>query len=146
MKPTLMLRYTYGCFFPIWICLWFNSRNLANEQAPNVCFMEKQNILFMFIGIQHACFRYVCIYVKNLILCNREYMYLPVLEPCHEKTWFLHIQKQRRRSASLQPCSAFIFATEIEQTLYFLNLKFQASIHLLWLYSPVCDGPSRKPR
>ena len=28
----------------------------------------------------------------------------------------------------------------------FLNPKFQASSHLLWLYSLVCDGPGRKPR
>ena len=26
------------------------------------------------------------------------------------------------------------------------NPKFQASSHLLWLYSPVCVGPGRKPR
>ena len=24
--------------------------------------------------------------------------------------------------------------------------KFQASSHLMWLYSPVCVGPGRKPR
>ena len=29
---------------------------------------------------------------------------------------------------------------------YFLNSKFQASSHLLWLYNPVCVGPGRKPR
>ena len=29
---------------------------------------------------------------------------------------------------------------------YFLNPKLQASSHLLWLYTPVCDGPGRKPR
>ena len=42
--------------------------------------------------------------------------------------------------------SAFVFATRIVQFLYFLNLKFQASSHLLWLYSLVCVGPGRKPR
>ena len=42
--------------------------------------------------------------------------------------------------------SAFVFATQIVQSLYFLlNLKFQASSHLLLLYSPVCVGPGRKP-
>ena len=41
--------------------------------------------------------------------------------------------------------SAFVFATWIEQSLYFLNPKFQASSHLLWLYSPVCVRPGRKP-
>ena len=42
--------------------------------------------------------------------------------------------------------SAFVFATQIVQSLYFLSTKFQASSHLLWLYSPVCVGPGRKPR
>ena len=42
--------------------------------------------------------------------------------------------------------SAFVFATKIEQSLFFLNPKFQASSNLLWLYIPVCVGPGRKPR
>ena len=42
--------------------------------------------------------------------------------------------------------SAFVFATRRVQFLFYLNLKFQASSHLLWLYSPVCVGPGRKPR
>ena len=40
---------------------------------------------------------------------------------------------------------AFVFATRKVQCLYFLNLKFQASSHLLWLYSLVCIGPGRNP-
>ena len=39
-----------------------------------------------------------------------------------------------------------VFTTYIVQSLYFLNPKFQASSHLLWLYSPVCVGPGRKPQ
>ena len=42
--------------------------------------------------------------------------------------------------------SAFVFATRIVQSLYSLNLKSQVSNNLLWLYSPVCVGPGRKPR
>ena len=42
--------------------------------------------------------------------------------------------------------SAFVFATWIVQSLYFLNPKFQASTHRLWLYRSVCARPSRKPR
>ena len=34
-----------------------------------------------------------------------------------------------------QLISAFVFATQVVQCLYFLNLKFQASFHLRWLYS-----------
>ena len=32
------------------------------------------------------------------------------------------------------------------QFLFYLNPKFQASSHLLWLHSPVCVGPGLKPR
>ena len=35
---------------------------------------------------------------------------------------------------------AFVFATQIVQSLFFLNPKFQASSHLLLLYGPVCVG------
>ena len=45
-----------------------------------------------------------------------------------------------------QLISPFVFATRIVQSPYFLNPKFQASGHLLWLYSLVCVGPGRKPR
>ena len=37
-------------------------------------------------------------------------------------------------------------STRIVQSLYFINPKFQASSDLLWLYSPVCVRPGRKPR
>ena len=50
---------------------------------------------------------------------------------------------QLRGSAKL--ISAFVFATWIVQSLYFLNTKFQASSHLVWLYSLVCVGPGRIP-
>ena len=42
--------------------------------------------------------------------------------------------------------SAFVFATWIVLSLFYLNLKFQASNRILWLYSLVCVGPGRKPR
>ena len=42
--------------------------------------------------------------------------------------------------------SAFVFATRIAQSLYFLNPKFQASSHFLWLYSLVFVGPGQNPR
>ena len=42
--------------------------------------------------------------------------------------------------------SAFVFPTWIVQSLYFVYTKFQASSHLVWLYSPVCVGPGRKSR
>ena len=42
--------------------------------------------------------------------------------------------------------SAFVFATRIVQSLFYVNPKFQASSHLLWLYSLLCVGPGRTPR
>ena len=48
-------------------------------------------------------------------------------------------------AVTAQLISAFVFATEIVQPLYFLNLKLQACSHLQWLYSPVCVGPGRNP-
>ena len=58
------------------------------------------------------------------------------------------MRKQRQISCAVtaQLISAFVFATYILQSLYFLNPKFQAAIHLLGLYILVCVGPGRKPR
>ena len=42
--------------------------------------------------------------------------------------------------------SAFVFATQIVESLFYLNPKFQASSNLLWQYSPVCVEPGREPR
>ena len=42
--------------------------------------------------------------------------------------------------------SAFVFATYKVQSLYFLDRKFEAFSHLVWLYSPVCVRRGRKPR
>ena len=42
--------------------------------------------------------------------------------------------------------SAFVFATQILQSLFFLNTKFQASGDLRMMYSPLCVEHGRKPR
>ena len=44
------------------------------------------------------------------------------------------------RKADQYLCFRYIDST----TLFFLNLKFQACMHLVWLYSPVCVRPGRK--
>ena len=76
-----------------------------------------------------------------------------IIEPNHEKTGFLHMRKQRLRSAAQLRCavtaqliSIFVFATQIVPSLFFLNSKFLASSHILQLYSSVCVEPGRKPR
>ena len=50
------------------------------------------------------------------------------------------------RQVTAQLISAFVFATQIGQSLYFFNTKVKASSHLLLLYSPVCVGPGQKPQ
>ena len=52
-------------------------------------------------------------------------------EQCHEKTGFL--------------ISAFVFATQLIQSLFYLNPKFPASSHLLWLHSHRTGRNTRKP-
>ena len=70
-------------------------------------------------------------------------------EPRHEKTGFFAYAKTKTQisfAVTAKLISAFVFTIRIVQSLYFLNPKFQASRHLLWLCSPVCVGPGRKPR
>ena len=73
-------------------------------------------------------------------------------EPRREKTGFFAYAKTKTQisfAVTAKLISAFVFATQIIQSLFFLNPKFQASSYLLWLYSPVCHvcvGPGRKPR
>ena len=55
-------------------------------------------------------------------------------------------KRQINCAVTAQLISAFVFALQIEQSLYYLNPKFQDSSHLVWLYSLACVGPGRKPR
>ena len=45
-----------------------------------------------------------------------------------------------KSAVTAQLISAFVFAAWIVQSLFYIDPKFQASSHLLWLYSPVCVG------
>ena len=75
----------------------------------------------------------------GFLLATRIIMSLVVRKPV-----LCHMRKQRCKSASR--ISAFVFATQIVQSLFFLNTKFQVSRHLVWSCSLVCVGPGRKPR
>ena len=89
-----------------------------------------------------------------MILCiekmrNKSQISLTRNEPRHEKTGFLHMRKKKSQisfAVTAKMISAFVFATLIEQSLCFLNIKFQASSHIVWFYSLVCAGPGRTPR
>ena len=70
-------------------------------------------------------------------------------ESRHEKTCFfayVKIKTQISCAVTAQLISTFLFVTQIEQSLFYLNKKFPASSQLLWLYSLVCVEPGRKPR
>ena len=69
-------------------------------------------------------------------------------EPRHEKTGIFAYAKTKTQISFLVTAilnRAFVFATRIVQFLLYLNRKFQASSHLLCLYSPVCVRPGQKP-
>ena len=77
------------------------------------------------------------------------FVFQNLFEPRREKTGFFAHAKTKTQisfAVTAKLISAFVFATRIVQFLPFLNTKFQVSSHLLWLYSPVCVGPGRKPR
>ena len=67
---------------------------------------------------------------------------------CDQKQLFAYAKTKTQISFAVTAklISTFVFATYIVQSLYYPNTKFQASSHLVWLYSLVCVGPGRKPR
>ena len=87
-------------------------------------------------------------YTQHRFLCKKssEYIY----EWRHEKTGFFICKTKMQINSAVtgQLISAFVFVSWIVQSLYFLflNPKFQASSHLLLLYSLACVGPGRKRR
>ena len=80
--------------------------------------------------------------IKGVICCS--YMSRVVRKPdfciCENKD-----ADQLRSNCAADQRLCFRY-TDSTLSLYYLNPKFQASSHLLWLYSPVCVRPGRKPR
>ena len=64
-------------------------------------------------------------------------------EPTHEKFAYAKTKKQISCASNAQLISAFVFATHIVQSLFYLNPNFQASSFLLWLLRPVSVRPGR---
>ena len=65
------------------------------------------------------------------------------------KPFFRKYKKQRRGvsyTVTKQLINTFVFHTKTVQFLYFLNSKFQASSHLLWLYCLVHVWLGNKPK
>ena len=65
----------------------------------------------------------------------------PALCICENKS-----ADQLRGNCAGHLISAFVFATYLVQSLYFLKLDFEDSAHLLSLHNPVCVGPGWKPQ
>ena len=63
----------------------------------------------------------------------------------NQQSAYAKTKTQNSFAVTAKLISAFVFATRIVQSLYFLNTKFHASSCFLCLYSPVCVGPVRKP-
>ena len=85
----------------------------------------------------------ICIKHQVIFLCTREIWVL-----LWENRLFAYAKTKMQISFAVTAklISIFVFTTRIVQSLFYLNPKFQASNHLLWLYSPVCVRPGRKPR
>ena len=88
--------------------------------------------------------------IQKVVLCLRRTISTgQYLSRVMRKPFFAYAKTKRQIrfavTVTAKLISAFVFATRIVQSLYFLNPKFQASSYLLWLYSPVCIGPVRKP-
>ena len=117
------------------------------EADQRLCFRYTDNkipLLPKFESTQNIGFMEILSLNYRLISSNRHI----INEPRHEKTGFLHMRKTKTQisfAVTAKLISTFVFATQIVQSLYFLNPNFQASSYLVWLYSPVCVGPGRKP-
>ena len=77
--------------------------------------------------------------IGKLILCDKIK---------YKKINNLHMRKQKTQisfTVTVKLISAFVFATQILKSLFYLNTKFQASNDLLRLYNPVCVGPGLNP-
>ena len=70
-----------------------------------------------------------------------------IYELHHEKTRVAYAKTKAQISCvvTVQLISELVFPTQIKQSLFFLNPKFQASNHLLWLHGPVRVRPGQKP-
>ena len=116
---------------------------LTERVLMRIC--EKKSVKKKIVWNRNAAkWTFKCSYIKKYpFLCG-----MLKYEPRYEKTGFLHMLKQTQISFTVTAklISAFAFTSQIVQSLFFLKLKFPASSHLLWLYSPVCIRPGWKPQ
>ena len=110
-------------------------RFVTRSNTRSILFMNSEYgldfnlIRVLFSCLNFNCFQYEAPYEKNVFFF------------AYAKT-----KTQISLAVTAKLISVFVSATQIVQSLYYLNPKFQSSSHLLWLYSLVCVGPGRKPQ
>ena len=111
-------------------CTSYGNLISAKSFRANACLISTSPFCFFFcahVFIIEVLSHHICVIIDHLSLVIRK----PAFCICENK------------DADL--ISAFVFATRIVQSLVFLNQKFQAPSHPVWLHSLVCVGPGRKP-
>ena len=73
--------------------------------------------------------------VRFVMITHKYFSYLSCVMRKPAFCYYVKTKVQINYMVTAQLISAFVFATYLVQSLGFLNLKFQASNHLLWLYS-----------
>ena len=120
---------------------WLEDRNLG--------FRKKRDCCTFYVAKTKALISYSCRYCTTDL-----WLFLHMQKTGCLMMWLKYYMSLVMRKPAFCICKnkdadqigAFVFATRIVQSLYFLNPKFQGSSHLLWLYSLVCVGPGLKPR
>ena len=98
-----------------------------------------------------TCFLFFfCLYGHNSVCFMRWQIWCPIYSWAatweNQQSAYAKTKAQISFTVTAKLISAFVFATRIEQFLYFLNPKFLASSLFLWLYRLVCVRPDRKPK
>ena len=89
---------------------------------------------------------------KGIVLCmkwkQRHWPGFLIWATLWENQLFAYAKTKTQISCAViaQLISAFVFAIQIEQSLFYINPKFQACSLFLLFYSPVCVRPGQKPR
>ena len=136
--PTAVLRHIH-----VWRCKQTKRRTHGRSTARLVNFMYKINWL-AFGSVELSLVMQFSLLWNNKIRISTT---VSIWASLWENRFFAYAKTKTQISCAVtsQLISAFVFAMWIVQSLYYLNPKFQASSHLLWLYSLVCVGPGRKP-
>ena len=111
--------------------------------------LKRPQLLSEYIQITYANIQILMLVFVAILSDNEQDFGCLKNEPRYEKNRLFAYAKTKTQisfAVTAKLISAFVFATRIVQSLYFLNTIFQASSHLVWLYSLVCIGPGRKPR